>query len=836
LVYPTRVIILTMPESVKKSFVIFTYFVLILGTLLVFWQVRNFAFVNYDDNDYVYENPHVLNGLTWDGVIWAFTTNRSANWHPLTWLSLMLDCQLFSANPGWMHLVNLLLHLANTLLLFAVLRKMTGALWQSAFVAAAFAIHPMHVQSVAWIAERKDVLSTLFLLLTLAAYVSYVRRRGLVRYALTLLLFALGLLTKPMLVTLPVLLLLLDYWPLGRFDSHQTIKATSGQKRQSSPAHDKRRILYRAIIEKVPFFALSAISSVITFLAQRSGGAVISINALPLGYRIANAFLSYVRYIGKMFWPRNLAIFYPFDVDRFAFWQAVMCVLLLLVISIFVIRFRRKQRCLPVGWFWFVVTLIPVVGLVQSGAQAYADRYSYIPYIGLFIVIAWGLPELLSKWPQRKITLGLSMVIVLIPLGICAHRQVSYWNNNFTLFSHAIEVTQNNYLAHNNLGVAYGKLSRWQDEVEAYKQTIRIKPDYAKAHNNLGAVYYSVGRYQDAVEAYKQAIRVKPDYAEAHHNLGVTYYKLGRYQDAIESLKQVIRIKPDYAEAYSNLGLVMQAQGNYDEAIKNFSRVAQLQPYEIKPLNDIANALISSGKLNDAVEQLRRIIKMRPDTAASLNTLALLIVNHPEIKGHDANEAVRLARRACELTNYRNAVFLKTLAIVYSSAGRYSEAADTAEAVLNIDPNLVSVHKVLEVALLSGGYFKKAVVHMKRYLEIEPNDIDTKNNLAWILATSPDPNIRNPSEAIRLAQETCNVTNFKDPNALDTLAAAYASEGRFTDAVEIARTAINLADDANQPQLKNAIYERLDFYTQGKPYIDHAQESGFGRDHAPQDN
>jgi tetratricopeptide (TPR) repeat protein len=571
-----------MPESVKKSFVIFTYFVLILSTLLIFWQVHNFDFIDYDDNDYVYENPHVSNGLTGDGVIWAFTTNRSFNWHPLTWLSLMLDCQLFGANPGYMHLMNLILHLANTLLIFAVLRKMTGALWSSAFVAAAFAIHPMHVESVAWIAERKDVLSTLFLLLTLAAYVSYVKRRGLVRYALTVLLFASGLLVKPMLVTLPALLLLLDYWPLGRFDSHQTIKASSRQKRQSSPAQDKRQLLYRAIIEKIPFIALSAISSVITFLAQLGGGAVIS--ALPLKDRAANAFLSYARYIGKLLWPQNLAVFYPFDVDRFAFWQVVMCVLLLLVISIFVIRFGRNQKYLPVGWFWFVVTLVPVIGLVQVGLQAFADRYTYISYIGLFIMIAWGLPELLSKWPQRKIALGLSMAIVLTTLGICTHQQVSYWNNSFTLFSHAIEVTQNNPIAHNNLGVAYNSLGRYQDAVEAFKQAIRIKPDYAEAHCNLGVAYGKLGRHQDKIESFKQAIRIKPDLAEAHYNLGVTYYKLGRYQDAVESFKQAIKIKPDLAQAHYNLGVTYLVTGDNGLALEEYKILKTLDAEQANEL------------------------------------------------------------------------------------------------------------------------------------------------------------------------------------------------------------------------------------------------------------
>ncbi len=622
MVYPTRVIILTMPESAKKSFVIFTYFVLILSILLVFWQVRDFAFVNYDDNDYVYENPHVLNGLTWDGVVWAFTTNHAANWHPLTWLSLMLDCQLFGANPGWMHLVNLLLHLANTLLLFAVLRKMTGALWPSAFVAAAFAIHPMHVQSVTWIAERKDVLSTLFFLLTLAAYISYVRRRGLVRYMLALLLFALGLLVKPMLVTLPALLLLLDYWPLLRFATKgrplERIRepdfaqgATPGRQRAKGASQKVSAV--RLIVEKIPFIVLSIVSSVITFLAQLGSSSVASINTLPLKARIANVFLSYARYAGKLFWPQNLAVFYPFGAGRFAFWQVGMCVLLLLVISIFVIRFGRNRKYLPVGWFWFVGTLIPVVGLVQSGAQSHADRYTYIPYIGLFIVIAWGLPELLSKWPYRKIALGIAAAMVLTAMGIYTYRQAGYWKDSSTLFAHAIEVTQNNYIVYNNLGNAYFKLGRYQDAIEVYKQAIGIKPDFAEAHSNLGSAYGNLGRYQDEIESCKQAIRIKPDFAEAHSNLGFAYGNLGRYQDEIESCKQAIRIKPDYADAHYNLGFAYANLGRYQDAVEAYKQAIRIKRDYAEAHCGLGFVYGNLGRSQEGIKSCKQAIRIKPD-------------------------------------------------------------------------------------------------------------------------------------------------------------------------------------------------------------------------------
>jgi tetratricopeptide (TPR) repeat protein len=711
-----------MPESVKKSFVIFTYFVLILSTLLVFWQVRNFGFVSYDDNDYVYENPHVLNGLTEDGVIWAFTTNRSANWHPLTWLSLMLDCQLFGASPGWMHLMNLILHLANTLLVFAVLKKMTGALWPSAFVAAAFALHPMHVESVAWIAERKDVLSTLFLLLTLAAYVSYVRRRGLVRYVLTVLLFASGLLAKPMLVTLPFLLLLLDYWPLNRFVP-QTIKASGRQSHKFAPAPNKRRILYQILIEKIPFFALSVVSSVITLFVQQSSGAVIDFNILPLHSRVANAFLSYAKYIGKMFWPENLAVLYPLDADSFASWQVAMCVLLLLVISIFVIRFGRNQKYLPVGWFWFVGTLVPVIGFVQVGIQALADRYTYISYTGLFIMIAWGLPELLSKWPQRKIALGLSMVIVLTTLGICTHQQVSYWNNSFTLFSHAIEVTQNNYVAYNSCGAVYDRLGRYQDAIEAYKQAICIKPNYAKAHNNLGVAYGRLGRHQEAIDAHKQAIRIKPDYAEAHYSLGVAYGSLGRYQEAIEAYKQAILIKPDYAEAHYGFGVAYGSLGRYQEAIEAYKQAILIKPDYAEAHYGLGVAYGSLGRYQEAIEAFKQAILIKPGYAEAHYGLGVAYGKLGRYQ--DAVEAYKQAIRI--KPDYAEAHY--GLGVAYGKLGRYQDAVEAYKQAIRIKPDYADAHYNLGAAYDSLGRYQDAIESYKQAIRIKPDDADAHYNL-----------------------------------------------------------------------------------------------------------
>ena len=536
---------------------------LVAVTLAAYEPTLHNSFVNYDDNLYITENPLVIGGITPDSFVWAFTQPNDYMWHPLTTLSHMLDCQFFDLKAPWHHFVSLLFHIVNVLLVFWIFSNFKVTIWPGAFIAAIFALHPMQVESVAWAAERKTVLSGLFWLLTISVYIWYTKRPIIGRYILLFLVYGLCIMTKPVVVTLPFVLLLLDYWPLERFGRQRAEEKVSVAK---------------VIGEKIPLIALSVTLSVITFLVQLKSNAVINIESLPLKDRIANVFLSYTRYIGKLFWPQNLAVFYPFDANSFAFWQVAMCVLLLLVISIFVIRFGRNQKYLPVGWFWFVTTLVPVIGLVQVGLQAFADRYTYIPYIGLFIMIAWGLPEFLSKWPQRKIALGLSMVIILTTLGICAHRQVSFWNNSFTLFSHAIEVTQNNYIAHNNLGVAYNSIGRYQDAVEAYKQTIRIKPDYAEAHYNLGVAYDKLSRGKDEIEAYKQAIKIKPDYAKAYYNLGVSYEDLGRHQDAIEAYKQTIRIKPDYADAYINLGVIYYKLGRYQDAVETYKQTIRIKP------------------------------------------------------------------------------------------------------------------------------------------------------------------------------------------------------------------------------------------------------------------
>lgn len=666
-------------KGLIKYRVVFICLALAVVTFVAFEQVRNFGFVDFDDGKYVYENQHVLDGLTWDGVIWAFTTSHASNWHPVTWLSLMLDCQIFGNDPGPMHLVNLILHLANTLLLFVILKKMTGSLWPSAFVAALFAIHPMHVESVAWIAERKDVLSTLFWLLTMAAYTGYVKRPSAFRYTASLAMFAVGLMAKPMLVTLPFVLLLLDYWPLNRIEMPQHVTVSRRQKHKSTPVPKQRLTWHSLIIEKIPFFAIAVASSIITFLVQRSGGAVVDIDVFPLKGRLFNAAISYFQYIKKMFWPSKLAFFYPHPSAGIPAAKAAVCILLLVGLTVLFLYLARRKKYLATGWLWYIGTLIPVIGLIQVGAQAYADRYTYVPYIGLFIMIAWGVQELLSKLPHRKFILGLLAVIVLAPLGLYTHRQASYWNNSLSLFLHAVEVTSNNAIAYNNLSAAYADLGRYEESMKASQQAITIKPDYANAYSDLGIAYGGLGRYHEAIEALKQAIEIDPDHDEAYNNFGVVYNSLGRHQDAIEALDQAIKINPDNAESYNNLGVAYIGLSRHEEAVEAFKQTIAINPDHAKACNNLGIAYMSLGRSQEAVEVYQQAIRIKPDYAMAYKNLgtAYLTLKRKQ-------EAIDNVRHACELTNFQNGAFLDIMANIYFFAGRSSDAVQTAEKLLKL--------------------------------------------------------------------------------------------------------------------------------------------------------
>jgi Flp pilus assembly protein TadD len=696
---------------------------LLLATLTVYWQVGNYEFVNYDDDKYVTENHHLHKGLTRESVIWTFTATEAANWHPLTWLSHLVDFQLYGLNPPGHHLTNVCFHLVNTLLLFLVLKWMTGTLWRSGFVAALFALHPLHVESVAWVAERKDVLSTLFWMLTLWAYLGYVKRPKGKRYLLIVLPFALGLMAKPMLVTLPFVLLLLDYWPLERIWPGQSGVGHPGENHPSLVAEKVRTKVFRLLVEKSPLFALAAVSSLVTFVVQQGGKAVGTLENFPFNLRMANALLSYVNYIIKMIWPQNLAVFYPHPGQSLPMWQAALAGLLLLVISFAVIRVGRRYPYLLVGWLWYLGTLIPVIGLVQVGGQAMADRYTYVPLIGLFIMVAWGAPDLVRSWRYGKFSLALAGVSLLVALMVCASLQVKHWKNSLTLFEHALRVTENNYLAHLNFGAALADQGNLEEAITHYRRSLQIAPNYAKAHNNLGLALAQQGKNHEATAHYLTALQLNPDYASAHNNLGVVLTRTGEFDQAIAHYYQALNLQPLWGEVYNNLGNAFLTQGKFDQAIFYYSETLRLNPGFGDGHNNLAIALTNRGRFQEALEHYYAALKLKPNSAETHNNLAVALLNLGKVQAATAHY-----RKAIDLSpNYSEAH--NNLGNLLLEQNKLAEAVSSFHKALEIRPDYPEAHNNLGVALARQGRLEEATAHFGEALRLKPDYEQARTNL-----------------------------------------------------------------------------------------------------------
>ncbi len=550
---------------------------LVVLTLAVFWQAGNCAFTNFDDPVYVTSNSHVLGGVTWEAVRWAFTTTNASNWHPLTWLSHMVDCQLYGLNPRGHHFTSLFFHIANTLLLFFLFTRMTGATWKSAFVAALFAVHPLHVESVAWVAERKDVLSAFFWFLTMFLYAGYVNKPGVARYMPVVLSFAAGLMAKPMLVTLPCVLLLMDYWPLGRVHTRKPRPAPDFG-RPGAAAESRGTVSVRLLLlEKIPLFALVAISSIITFYAQRKGGAVSSLESVPFASRIINALVAWTGYIGKMIWPRNLAVFYPLDRDMSA-WPAVLAGSALIVVTVLLWRTARRRPYFIVGWLWYIGTLVPVIGLVQVGMQSMADRYTYIPLTGLFIMAAWGMADFAKGWRNRQVILAVLAGVVISASTAATWRQLSYWKNSISLYRHNLSINSGNFHIHNNLGFELAGRGEYDEAIKEYQEALRINPKAEKTHCNLATELASEGKFEEAITHYKQALQIKPDMYEAYYRLAIVYTLQNKLDEAIANFNKALTISPGFPGAHFELGVVLVKQNRVEEAVYHFSEVLRLKP------------------------------------------------------------------------------------------------------------------------------------------------------------------------------------------------------------------------------------------------------------------
>lgn len=570
---------------------------IIITTLAVYWQLRNHEFINLDDAIYI-ENNYVKKGISLDGIKWAFSFKfkESTYWHPLTWLSLMLDYHLYGSDSGMHHFNSLIFHIVNSLLLFLVFNRMTGELWKSAFIAAIFALHPLNVESVAWATQRPNILSTMFWMLSMLAYIDYIKHTDLFRYLLALFVFIIGLMAKPAIVTLPFVFLLLDYWPLGRiqYPSNVRIPIANAENLGKNQMIHTRQCLasinsmihsnIRLFLEKIPFFIFSGISVFITISGK---GWVVSTEMIPMKLRITNSLVSYMSYIGKMIWPFNLSVYYPYP-KSIPVWQSIGAAFVLFCLTFLIILAIKSKPYLTTGWLWFIGTIVPLMGLVQTGLQpAIADRYAYVSFIGLYIMLAWGIPELLHRWHNSKIGLAIGSVVLLIILMMITRTQVQYWSSSITLFEHALDVNNRNYVIHNNLGVVLSEKGNVKNSIRHYSDALRIKPDFAYAHNNLGYALSIQGDVNGAIKHYHIAIKCKPDYAHAHNNLGNALTGQGKTVEAMKHYSLALKLEPDFVQIYNNLGVLLCSIGKTDDAIVHFREALRIKPDYVDARNNL---------------------------------------------------------------------------------------------------------------------------------------------------------------------------------------------------------------------------------------------------------
>jgi len=634
----------TLPAETNKRWIIpgVCIFLAVI-TLVVYGQTLRSGFVNYDDDNYVYENPTVAAGLTLKGIASAFSHGEVDNWVPLTTISHMLDCQMYGLNAGGHHLTNVLLHTASVILLFLVLRQMTGALWRSAFVAAVFAVHPLHVESVAWVSERKDVLSGLFFMLTLWAYVAYVRQpASFARYLMVLFLFGLGLMSKPMLVTLPFVLLLLDYWPLKRFSNTEPVHWL---KSFSIPA--------QLVLEKVPLLMLSIASCISTVLVQRRVSAMQSLNNLHLSTRVGNALLSYVTYIGQLFYPAKLAVLYPYPSGSLPFWKIIGACVVLVVISLGAFLWRRKRPYLLVGWLWYLGMLVPVIGLVQVGSQALADRYTYLPQIGLCLMLVWLAADVSTGWRNRRLLLNSVASIIIITLIFSARVQASYWKNSETLWIHTLSVTSNNSFANNNLGIVLIQNGQVDGAIIHFQEGLAINPNDADTHDNLGYALAQKGLVDEAIVEYQKALVNDPNNAKACYNFGNALAQKGQVDEAIVEYQKALSINSNNADFYSNLG----------------------------------NALVQKGQLDEAINDYQRALAVQPGFAAAQEDLALIawvLATSPDASFRNGRKALELAQQTDRLAGGSDPTAAASLAAADAEVGKFAEAITNVQRAMRL--------------------------------------------------------------------------------------------------------------------------------------------------------
>ena len=724
---------------------------LLLAVGLVFGQTLRHEFTGYDDDGFVYQNPRVTPGLTLPGLRWALTDGPFGEWYPLTALSHMLDCQLYGVKPAGHYLTNVLLHAASSVLLFLVLLRMTGALWPSAWVAAVFAIHPLHVESVAWIAERRDVLSGLFFMLTLGAYTLYTERPSLARYLGVVACFALGLMAKPMLVTVPLLLLLLDYWPLHRFFR---TAAREHPKAASSSWISRLPVVWRLVVEKIPLLVLAAASCWIVFSTHSAIRATNPVERLPLVTRLANALISYAAYIGQSFYPVRLALFYPHPGNNVSMAGAAGALALLLAITAVATYFWRRLPYLLVGWLWFLGTLFPVIGLVQIGSHARADRYTYLSQIGLSIALAWSVwsfyqwRQLRQPQPWRPWTLAAVSAAAVLVLGAVAWRQTSFWRNPETLWAHTVACTENNVLARYSLGYTYAMQRRIDAAIDQLREAVAA----------------------DSIDPLM--------IARSHGLLADCLTTQGKNDEALMHLEEAVRIVPAAPMSHARLALALVGRGRLDRAIVEWRETVRQVPTHVSARLGLADALLAHGDAAEATAQCREALQQKPDSTEAIITLAAAL----------------------------------------AAEGKADEAIPLLEQVLQVEPQNAPARFCLGQALHDRGESDSALAHLNEALRLQPDNVRMLWQMAWILATDPNSAIRNGGRAAGLARNAIRLSGGQEPRALDALAAALAEIKKFDAAIDAAEQASAVARTNGDDTLADAVEQRQRLYRQNLPY------------------
>ena len=738
----------TWPETIckdhQKRLIFGLCLLLAIGIIVVYGQTAGFDFVDFDDQIHVVNNPMVPGGLTWSGIKWAFTTMYAGNWIPLVWLSLMLDKNVFGFWTGGFHLVNVALHIANTILLFWVLKRYTKAVWASFFVSALFALHPLHVESVAWVTERKDVLCTLFWMLTMLAYLRYVERRTVWRYVIILVFFAIGLMAKPMVVTLPFVLFIMDFWPLKRLWPEEGVGVP----------------IFQLIIEKIPLLILSLASSRVTFIAQKMGGSVANSSVFPLGYRVGNALVSYCDYILKMFWPVDLAVFYPHPSAGIAAWKIATSAAVLLVITVVVLLLRRR-RYLLTGWLWYLGTLIPVIGLVQVGRQAMADRYTYIPLTGLFIMLVWLAGDISGKWRNRVYLVGFAGLVILGTLGVMTFRQVGYWRDTISLFTHTAAVTTDNYLAYSTLGTRYAHngdlerarsdlekvmkvnmreidvlynvakcldmMGRADEAIEYYNRILAITPGETDTYIALAEMESKRGNFERAMAIYHDGLRYHPENGDFHGRFGSLLLQTGQVDEAIKELETAVKLKTDSA-IYGNLGVAMLTKGDVDKATRYFNGAIQIDPANAEAHYNLGNTFLAQDLPAKAVGEYEMAIRAKPNYAKAYSNLGVAFTQMGQ-----TDRAIEGFHRAVELDpNNIEAHF--NLAMTIAGKGLIDEAVEHLHKVVELVPQNTTAHCRLAEMLLLQGKIEQATAEYEQALKIDPADKNARVGLEKIRA------------------------------------------------------------------------------------------------------